>query len=433
MKSPLDNDLNEAYEVFNQEHDHLRESLMASLPDRSRRKRQIGRLNLVRLFIGGTIMKNRITKLATAAVVIIAVIVSVHWFVGPTGGTSIVFADVLEQIRTFRPYVYKQTIQYETRPDSIKQVMHFSLSRRREIWGDGSIWVFDMSEKPVRILTLYPNKKQAIEMTLTDMGPAKDPDLLRILVGRQDGTEEDLGISEIDGRNVKIFHSPDKTNDFTVWADMETGLPVRIELFQEQLKRTIVMEEFEFDRDFDEALFSVTAPKGYAVEKVERKGRTSKVTVKRVRERATFETYVFAKAPVWTGTVQIIEVEDPLNTDHLMYIFGAVAGDGRHLVLAQSQTYNMMLGPQITQGRLVYTSPNGFKVWGGGPEKWYSEILLKSARDIIIDPPSQERIGYGLESPAGTFPILAVNGPITDEELRSVVDSLVPAKEYKGE
>jgi hypothetical protein len=93
----------------------------------------------------------------------------------------------------------------------------------------------------------------------------------------------------------------------------------------------------------------------------------------------------------------------------------------------------MMLGPKIKQGRLVYTSPNGFKVWGGGPEKWYSEILLKSARDIIIDPPSQERIGYGLESPAGTFPILAINGPITDEELRSVVDNLVPVKEHKEE
>jgi hypothetical protein len=72
-----------------------------------------------------------------------------------------------------------------------------------------------------------------------------------------------------------------------------------------------------------------------------------------------------------------------------MYVFASIADDGRHLVLAQSQTYNMMLGPKIKQGRLVYTSPNGFKVWGGGPEKWYSEILLKSAREIILDPPSQ--------------------------------------------
>ena len=33
MKLPLDNDLNKAYEAFNQKHDQLRDKLMASLPD----------------------------------------------------------------------------------------------------------------------------------------------------------------------------------------------------------------------------------------------------------------------------------------------------------------------------------------------------------------------------------------------------------------
>jgi len=79
---------------------------------------------------------------------------------------------------------------------------------------------------------------------------------------------------------------------------------------------------------------------------------------------------------------------------------------------------------------VVYTSPNGFKVWGGGPQKWFSQILLQSAQASIKDPPSEDRIGYVLESPSGTFPALAVNGPITDDELRKLVDSLMPAKEY---
>ena len=84
----------------------------------------------------------------------------------------------------------------------------------------------------------------------------------------------------------------------------------------------------------------------------------------------------------------------------------------------------------MKQGTLVYTSPNGFKVWGGGPQKWYSQILLQSARWFIKDPPSEDRIGYVLESPAGTFPALAINGPISDEELHKLVDSLIPAKDY---
>jgi hypothetical protein len=113
-----------------------------------------------------------------------------------------------------------------------------------------------------------------------------------------------------------------------------------------------------------------------------------------------------------------------------MFAMAARAEDGRHLVLVQSPTYNALLGRVVKQGQIVYTSPNGFKVWGGGPQKWYSGILLQSAQYVIKDPPSEDRTGYVLQSPAGTFPALAINGPVTDEELHRLVDSLVPAKQY---
>jgi hypothetical protein len=154
------------------------------------------------------------------------------------------------------------------------------------------------------------------------------------------------------------------------------------------------------------------------------------VSVQHMVDRATFETYVFSVKPAWTGEVEIIDCIDPATPGGRMFIFAARAADGRHLVLVQSPTYNMALAGSAKRGTLVYTSPNGFRVWGGGPEKWYSKILLDSARFSIKDPPSEDRIGYILESPAGTFPALAVNGPLSDEELHKLVDSLTPAKDY---
>jgi hypothetical protein len=100
------------------------------------------------------------------------------------------------------------------------------------------------------------------------------------------------------------------------------------------------------------------------------------------------------------------------------------------VVLVQAPIYNLTFGAVVKAGTLVYTSPNGFKVWGGGPQKWYAQILLQSAQWLIKDPPSEDRIGYVLESPAGTFPALAINGPVTDDELHKLVDSLISAKEY---
>jgi hypothetical protein len=156
-----------------------------------------------------------------------------------------------------------------------------------------------------------------------------------------------------------------------------------------------------------------------------------RVSVAHMVERARFETYVFATKPAWTGPVEIADIMDPASAGARAFSMEARADDGRHLVLVQAPTYNRMLGGRMKQsGILVYTSPNGFKVWGGGPQKWYSGILLRGARATIKDPPSENRIGYVLESPAGTFPALAVNGPISDDELHGLVDSLVPAQDY---
>jgi len=154
------------------------------------------------------------------------------------------------------------------------------------------------------------------------------------------------------------------------------------------------------------------------------------VSVQHMVEKATFETYVFSVKPAWTGAVDITDAIDPASPGGRMFAMAARAEDGRHLVLVQSPTYNAMLGRIVKQGRIAYTSPNGFKVWGGGPQKWYSGILLQSAQYVIKDPPSEDRTGYILESPAGTFPALAINGPVTDDELHRLVDSLVPAREY---
>jgi hypothetical protein len=154
------------------------------------------------------------------------------------------------------------------------------------------------------------------------------------------------------------------------------------------------------------------------------------VSIQHMVERASFETYVFTRNPSWTGAFEIVDCIDPASLGQRMFIFASRADDGRHLVLVQSPTYNKMLGNFTKMSQLVYTSPNGFKVWGGGPQKWYSQILLSSARSAIKDPPSEDRIGFILESPAGTFPALAINGPLSDAELHNLIDSLIPAKDY---
>jgi len=92
MKTPLDNDLNEAYEAFNQDHERLRHTFMDSVVPYSKRHKQISPFGYVWNFIGGTFMRNRITKLTTAAVIAAAVIVGIRGFNGTTAWAEVIKA-----------------------------------------------------------------------------------------------------------------------------------------------------------------------------------------------------------------------------------------------------------------------------------------------------------------------------------------------------
>ncbi|MFC1735094.1 hypothetical protein ACFL1X_03190 [Candidatus Hydrogenedentota bacterium] len=146
------------------------------------------------------------------------------------------------------------------------------------------------------------------------------------------------------------------------------------------------------------------------------------VTVQHMVEKADFETYIFRSCPSWTDECKIVDVLDIISPPKRMFSIAYRAGDGRHVVLAQIPSCNMLYGKmfqlfqQLGKIRLVYTSPNGFKVWSvsEAEDKKSAMTLLKGARSIIKCRPSADRTGYLLESPAGTYPQLAVNGQVTE-------------------
>jgi hypothetical protein len=154
------------------------------------------------------------------------------------------------------------------------------------------------------------------------------------------------------------------------------------------------------------------------------------VTVEHMVQRANFETYLFAANPSWAGERYIVDVFDPATPGGRMFLIAHRAGDGRHVVLVQSPTYNKMLGPMLAKAQKVYHSPNGFEVYGVPQPSPIdlAAILLTSSRAWIKDPPAANRIAYFLKSPAGTIPALAINGTLSEAEMHALIDSLVSAR-----
>ncbi|MCP4258814.1 MAG: hypothetical protein GY774_15125 [Planctomycetes bacterium] len=98
MKKPLDKDLNKVYESFNQNHNHLRQKLMDSLPHSIKQYRRTGRISHLLAFTGEIIMKSRITKFAAAAVIIIAVMLGINYIGGSPDGASVAWSNIIRPL-----------------------------------------------------------------------------------------------------------------------------------------------------------------------------------------------------------------------------------------------------------------------------------------------------------------------------------------------
>ncbi len=101
--------------------------------------------------------------------------------------------------------------------------------------------------------------------------------------GQPDKVEQ-LGQQTIDGRQVVGFRIPWTDRKTTIWADPNTGLPVRVEtiwyrsLKGHKLQSRSVMSNFRINVELDESLLSLEVPEGYSVERI--KMDASQPTVK---------------------------------------------------------------------------------------------------------------------------------------------------------
>jgi len=273
MKTPLDNDLNKVYESFNQNHNNLRQTLMASLPDSIKQHKRAGRISHTLAFIGDTIMRSRITKLAAAAGIIAIVVVGIHYLGVSPDGAGVVWADVLRNMEASQTVTftldaenYDETYGHFWRKGTVKikgPIRRFEgIDGFRSKYGQSGeetmIGMMDLSQQN-RLLMLYPLKKCAYTADyhgynptlLTYDGLKKD---------FRDEAEENLGEMEINGRKAVGFRIVKDNKEIMVWADPETALPIQIESKANDGTETLTLTNITFGVELDDQLFDMTVP-----------------------------------------------------------------------------------------------------------------------------------------------------------------------------
>jgi len=219
--------------------------------------------------IGRIIMKSKISKLAAAAVIIVAILAGIHHFGGPIDGASIAWADVVKPILNAKGAIFDIIVGEEGK-DPVIHDMIMGSRIRRTLQGIDSVSIIDLETS--RVLTLDPKESKAVYVDLKGLPsiPNQLEQIQNIITELQDTpgfVVEELGESQIEGQIAVGFKATHPKMQLTIWADPATALPIRIE--QEGGQMHAICKNIQFDIDMDETLFSMEVPEGYTLQETE--------------------------------------------------------------------------------------------------------------------------------------------------------------------
>ena len=382
-------------------------------------------------------MKSPATKTATAAAIIIAVSLCIHFLGGSIDGASVAWSQVIEQLSSHTKYKCRQRVVREQGPQiPTMQVYHLNLQQRRQEVEDGSIHIIDLrSENPITV-ELYPDQKKAVVTNILGFGPKKDPDIIEMVKRFEQRSTERLGTKKVNGKVLQGFrHKPNQYNDFTVWVDPATKLPVEIKLKHPTAGQNIFMDQFEFDFQLDESAFSTEVPDGYEVKTVVQDYRPveqKEISPENIRTGLSHTAYTAEKLP-WMEKLIIMQITDPLMRMGKAYVIGILSNDGNRTIIVQGDTYEQERMVWIPKEKLVLETPSGIKLYTHPNGSIYARLFLEgfagaNPEFFSMENLSEERFARMIVMPDRTILGLAANKQMSDEKLQELVDSLKEIK-----
>ncbi len=231
-----------------------------------------------------TIMKSPITKLAVAAVTVIAVLIVLSQFGG--SDTSVVWAEVAQKVQASRSVIFRgidNTMNSQnSESDYIMNYLSSTHSRLDFYKGDQVIKTIydDFNTNTVILVDHLPNHKSYVKMTFENIEQSSfltDP---KSMVQKFLSCEHrEIGQKVVEGMLCEGIETTDPTfdgsgHDYTtdsvmarIWVNVKTGYPVLLETKIVRNNGEIhiggIMDQFQWDVGLDESMFEPEIPADY--------------------------------------------------------------------------------------------------------------------------------------------------------------------------
>ncbi len=273
MNARMDENLDKAYESFTQDHDALRNALMASLPESAKQEKRSGVVLRLRRLTGGFTMNSRMASLA-AAVIIMAVVLSTV-FLDKSVTTVYAIEQTIEANRTMR---YLHLRYFDSSHDDVAKECWLEFDKTgqatnvrinwSEWMGAGEIVVWNQDE------TQILNKKRNFLMRFNDdiytarvlaMAGRENPRLIvERLHERQANGEVEIGIEQPAGETGLIMITAtglgDNAKRLVLLVDRDTNLVTSLKWYQlenGEYKYQGVMEYHDYNVPISTEMFNL--------------------------------------------------------------------------------------------------------------------------------------------------------------------------------
>ncbi len=213
------------------------------------------------------VMRSGTTRLAAAALIGLAIVLSLSLFTGSGAGTA--YAQVVDRLYKAQTMTFSVVNKsgLVNMPTVRTQIAFKAPGLMRITSAEGPVMVARTTAEGLRGVNLIPSQKMYGEFELSNVsknpnaGPYMSVEALLALPAEAD---ELLGQAEIDGRQLEGYRVHQADTTITVWIDPVTSELARAELkFATAPGMDMILTDFAFDVALPDSLFSMEPPADY--------------------------------------------------------------------------------------------------------------------------------------------------------------------------
>lgn len=236
------------------------------------------------------IMRSRITKLAAAACIIIAVVAGIYFITGKTPAvTCCVWAQIADKVEQIKTCIFRMQVHQTDGPGGTVDVNGISYisseyGNRTDTYVN-DVLMMQMYTLPKEMMTIsvLPLSKRFMRVQITDEYLAtmkqkgQDPrDMVKaFMLGEYKklgpGTINGIAVEGIEVVNPPPFRGIYESFVGKLWVDVATELPVRLEIEgqsmvgDQMMHQSMVMDDFVWEAELEPAVFEPNIPADYTV------------------------------------------------------------------------------------------------------------------------------------------------------------------------